>query len=53
MEKEIIEFVLNTFGLIIIWHFIIKNKDFTIYSKEGFYTFLAIILAAVLIKLDL
>ena len=53
MTNTIIQFVLNTLGIVIIWAIILQNKKFDLYSKEGFYTFLAIVLAATLIKIKL
>lgn len=53
MTNTIIQFVLNTLGIIIIWAIILQNKKFEFYSKKGFYTFLAIVLATTLIKIKL
>ena len=53
MTNTIIQFVLNTLGIVIIWSIILQNKKFEFYSKKGFYTFLAIVLAATLIKIKL
>jgi hypothetical protein len=48
-----IQFILNTLGILIIWFLILQNKKFTLYSKKGFYTFLAILIAVTLIKIKL
>ena len=53
MTNNIIQFVLNTFGIYIIWFLILQNKKFNLYSKKGFYTFLAIMIAVTLIKIKL
>jgi hypothetical protein len=53
MINTIIQFILNSFGIWIIWFLILQNKKFNLYSKKGFYTFLIIILAVTLIKIKL
>ena len=53
MFKTILQFIFNTFGVWIIWYFILQNKNFDLYSKKGFYTFLLVILAVTLLKIKL
>jgi hypothetical protein len=53
MKRTIIELILNTLGIYIIWFLILKNKTFNLYSKKGFLTFLAILSAVTLIKIKL
>lgn len=51
--REVIEFIINTLGIFIIWHLVLKNKEFKFYSKNGLYTFFVILIAVTLIKIKL
>jgi len=53
MTNTIIQFILNTFGIYIIWFLILQNKKFTLYSKKGSLTFLTFVIALTLIKIKL
>ena len=53
MVNYIVQFILNSFGIFIIWFLILEGKDFKLFSKKGFYVFLALTLAVTLIKVRL
>ena len=54
MTNLIIEFILHTLGISIIWGLIIhENKEFKLISKKGFLTILIIAIAVILIKIKI